>query len=873
MPTYANDKFAILWEKIEKRYKDETGEELYPRQHAAFVTYLRKFPEINKKLPKSGKGDQEGHAIYLAVKDIGKPTDIVLGNKYYEALKLYGEGVPHTPFRDYFNHLKNFYIRPGNLNNDNISLQDLYIEPEIVTDYKSNYNGKLLIDIVVKWLKEEILLSHDYKKVIVLLGDPGQGKTSFCYRLLHHIAEFETRPIYFFRLRYLFDIENFYKDPFSSIINHIKTFGYNQDENIKKEIPITEENFKDSILILDGLDELEKINNIDKDALCLRLSIMTNAIFSPHRLIITSRKEVNIHILNQKDITCWFISELSKNDQKVWLKKYNKLNNDSYVLSTEQLDFLNEDKSPTSPLMRQPILLHILAQLNIRPDVSYNLSKVYDELFTRLLNRYWSSQYNIEDPHPVLNKFIYTPQQLRSIVQRIGFEMYRRDTTYLSHNEIPISIIKQLGFADDKQLEALKTLLIAFYFNYRIIENEFRVRQYAIEFLHKSFGEYLAAEAIWHEINEIFSDKEKTPEHILERLIELFSTNDYLSDSISLYIYQIIVNERSIFKEITKRQIELGNKMFFYLEKLINYDFFYSKEPQYSVISKALKTFFGFLNIFIRVSAPPPRLQSNNHIHRRFYQLLRLVTQEKNNLILKSSILTHGDLSRMNFNNSFIDNSKLDNANLNYSTFCKSKLLGSDFSNSECINTDFSYADLQECIFKDSDLRYSIFNNANLSNSDMRFTRLNEAKLIGATLNYADLTGSNLNEADLQSAKLEFATLNDTKLRYAFLNNARMNNVKLNNADLSEANLERTYLLGAQLDNTNLSSANLRKAILNGIDFKTVNLESADLTDANLSDSFGLTLEKLSRVKSLKNCIGLSPEISADLKNKFPYLF
>ena len=78
---------------------------------------------------------------------------------------------------------------------------------------------------------------------------------------------------------------------------------------------------------------------------------------------------------------------------------------------------------------------------------------------------------------------------------------------------------------------------------------------------------------------------------------------------------------------------------------------------------------------------------------------------------------------------------------------------------------------------------------------------------------------------------------------------------------LIEANLQRAILVGANLRGANLERANLQ----------TVNLWRVNLEGANLWGVHVLTIEQLSKVKSLYDA-KLDPVLMAQVKEKYPHL-
>ena len=126
----------------------------------------------------------------------------------------------------------------------------------------------------------------------------------------------------------------------------------------------------------------------------------------------------------------------------------------------------------------------------------------------------------------------------------------------------------------------------------------------------------------------------------------------------------------------------------------------------------------------------------------------------------------------------------------------------------------------------------------------------NRANLNGANLRKAELSDAYLRKADLNAANLSGAELSDANLNYA---------------KLSSANLSGAYLYRADLSDANLSGANLNYAKLS-----SANLSSANLSGANLIQVKNLSINKLSKVKTLYKA-KLDPKLMKQVEDKYPH--
>ena len=119
------------------------------------------------------------------------------------------------------------------------------------------------------------------------------------------------------------------------------------------------------------------------------------------------------------------------------------------------------------------------------------------------------------------------------------------------------------------------------------------------------------------------------------------------------------------------------------------------------------------------------------------------------------------------------------------------------FAFSDLLGVFLSYVNLSNSYLSGAD-----FNHANLSNADLSGADLISANLSDCNLNNADLNYSSLSLADISRSDLRHINLKNADLSYADLRH-----VNLKNADLSHAELSRANLNGADLRSANLSDA------------------------------------------------------------------
>ncbi|MDY9926446.1 pentapeptide repeat-containing protein [Methanosarcina sp.] len=134
------------------------------------------------------------------------------------------------------------------------------------------------------------------------------------------------------------------------------------------------------------------------------------------------------------------------------------------------------------------------------------------------------------------------------------------------------------------------------------------------------------------------------------------------------------------------------------------------------------------------------------------------------------------------------------------------------------------------------------FNFGEFNYLDLSFTYLFNALFAGAHLENTSFSGSNLDSCLLCGANVSRADLSNTNLKWA---------------SLEGANLKEAVLIGADL----------REA-----DFREANLQKAFLLEADLREAENLTIDQLSKVKTLYHA-KLDEELKIPLREKYPNLF
>lgn len=134
----------------------------------------------------------------------------------------------------------------------------------------------------------------------------------------------------------------------------------------------------------------------------------------------------------------------------------------------------------------------------------------------------------------------------------------------------------------------------------------------------------------------------------------------------------------------------------------------------------------------------------------------------------------------------------------------------------------------------------------NLVNCYMARTNLNYVNLGGSNMNSANFSNSSLIETNLENTRLNQTNFENSNLNQAVLKNAYASGANFKDAFLIKAHFENAFLIKTCFKNAFLMEADLTNSYLMGADFENASLYKADLRGAK-----GLTIEQLTKAKTL----------------------
>ncbi len=422
--------------------------------------------------------------------------------------------------------------------------------------------------------------SIDYP--LVILGQPGSGK-SLLTKVLSAQLMSKSYTVIRIPLREVkagAGIDVLVEEQIKKVTNRsLSTQGYGGFAIQFKEKPL--------IIILDGYDELlqakgdvfsgylEKVRRFQQDQ---------KEMGRPVRVIITSRITLIDKARIPLNSTILRLLEFDSNQRQKWIDIWNSINSD-YFASEKINPFslpLKEKgkKNSIIELAEQPLLLLMLALYDSEANELAKTSNIKrTELYDNLLRRFVRRERRryvagFEDKTPKEQEVIIDKEMNRLGVVAIG--MYNRQEVVIRSRQLEEDLDtfkarREDGSPEAHTLKESESVLGGFFFIHKSTAQDVDAHsdksESAYEFLHNTFGEFLAADFILrntiNEVKDIFVDRKfKSSE-----LENLFSNPDSLNSGwfyclmfVPLYSRPVVIEmlREHIIKAL-KRALEIYN--------------------------------------------------------------------------------------------------------------------------------------------------------------------------------------------------------------------------------------------------------------------------------------------------------------------------
>lgn len=681
----------------------------------------------------------------------------------------------------YRNRLQAMYL-DGVQNHQTIRLSDTYLEPtcqilrstcrtastpnlrdDKFVDTKNAELPDNLHQLTLAWLDQQLNLDKitgTDQRLLLLYGAPGQGKTSFCKRLLHDLfTQHPTRqrPFYFLRLRRVNDTTKIDLDYLRRRIENLEG------------ISIPKKDFSRAIIILDGMDELAMSGGMSVEAADDIIRHLHDELHHEENihLIVTSRHGYLRNDRQLKRALILQLADLSRERKQKWIRNYCALTNRDEIWQQQLLDI--KENSPLDKLTTQPLLLQMIADLHELPASSAGRAQVYELLFNQLVRSVWKKPGTGLSLLEGLDEDEGT-RLFRNCLREMAFSMYTSGKDYLTGKNLAslesVAELSEYLGADKKVAEPLRLMYVSFYFKeVSTDENDRRDlnEDYAIEFMHKSFGEFLAAEYFYYQIAERFLEKKPASSRYrlhdeaaaLEVWHNLASVRPFSSELVD-YLIGIVEKQpdpagRS---ELKQRLLHFGEHFFHH--GFINLNT--ATVHRESVIIRGIESSYLWF-ILTGWLDDTPTLLKEHSFYPQAISLFRYLVNVYRRIRLPGSNLSSADLFGANLEGANLEGANLVGVLLFNATLFGANLERANLEGANLVGTNLVGAILEGAILVDTILVEANLAHANLVGANLARAKLYRANLVGADLARAILTNLSLDNTNINNTKFTAAQI------------------------------------------------------------------------------------------------------------------
>ena len=634
-------------------------------------------------------------------------------------------------------------------------------------------------------------------QVVFIQGEPGHGKSVFC----RMYADWVRRTLYPIWIPILIRLRDIELQP--QLQDTLRT-AINCEFSIGDEGWLTDTNTR-YLFILDGFDELV-LSQRDSQGLKPFLENISRfqrecSIYAEeqgHQIIVTGRpmslKGYEYSLPN--NLYHLKIQPMNERLQDEWLSKWEVYSGKE---DTDKLrSIIRSEQCPKElkSLSKEPLLLYLLAVLaKSTNDLGLKLFDGNTEvlakiqIYTKLIDFVLEEQRtDLETGENITERLVgIKSNRLRRLLGDLALCITQTETERISVETLK----KNISDKTEKELDHLaqNNVLASFYFKQ---ENS----SGSIEFIHKSFREFLTAERLKHSFIQWTR---------MQR--DEYEEECYIVPDPQLYeqIYDIL-GYGIVTSEITEYLIGLleQHKTFNFEKLLHRLNKFYLHWSNGFFIEKSSET------ICQRKSASLQR----QGIQKGQRQVDLLAGLNVTGLLFEIC-RSNPDTAQLSFHPCGIKDSESWNSKRlkNIIRYSQSIELSSsqDFfrkclTRAKLNHADLSDVDLSHTNLRNADLSHANLRDANLRNADLSHANLRNAVLHGATLSVAKLSSVDLREAKAASANFSWANLHSANLCGAYLCGAILEGADLTLSNISEANLERSNLRQAIFLKTNIDN-------------------------------------------------------------------
>lgn len=667
---------------------------------------------------------------------------------------------------------------------EKLSLIDVYISlhgisrKNNILDRKES-SASLIVDTtnyLWNWCKTE------QNNIMLVHGEPGSGKSSLVKLIAGTIAGSEDDILVVFIDLY----KIYFAESMPAIIAIEKYLQTHCPWFFETSIN------KKRLLILDGLDEIR--NDVYKKAVELTeafslcdWNIHLNVIISGRTQIVKKALE-NVKA-EEIEILPLYMEEQRKHYLNSEIIDRDKLlDEDLRILYWDKITRLYniDEEMPINnerfdDLSSYPILLFLVVWTMKNTEVSFSTIKNTAELYDLIFKHIYTRQYNRDSNNIYFKQGEY--EEYHQMLHYLGGCAFTNNSRAVSVNSIEEYCEKMNAHnLCDKWIQLHmytnpSKLVLLFFLREK--HDKIDVKNTQIEFIHKTFYEYLSAIAI---IELLYRYTQNIDDEQHNVILLYVLSQQYINSVIIDFIYELIENETlivdgcNITKSIFYNTIECVLKYGYN----VDYPFVIANKSEDKIPASSYKKCISKVRIY----------------EENIFKITKIFTD-----MMNDERLIYIDISEK----------------------------------------DFEYANMQYWVFKKTNLSKCLFRYANLSNAQIKLCEIESADfedVIASNTNFrnSNLTNSNFNGALLATADFSGATLDNVCFDGAMLEGAYLCDIELNHTNFAYANLIAANFDDSIIHEVNFNSADLSRADLSGIKIKSANWTNCIMANAKLDN-------------------------------------
>lgn len=633
----------------------------------------------------------------------------------------------------------------------NIKLKDIYLEKHL-PHYIWKTGDEPFDEL--RDLLREYTTDKAERKLLLILGHPGIGKSTLITWMMVHLAKRE---------------DDFFVYQFASDLGHVNWKSNHILDEIFESAGCAHRELEGKTVILDGFDEIY-INGNDRERILSKMNQELKKMNSLKKfsLIVTCRQNY-VEQLQLSGID--FITLQAWNEEQIrsFCEIYEKKNTREKPEegNSKNLEIKIKKILENKEVFGIPLILYMVLALNVDVERDSSMAYIYDQIFSlkggSIYERCYDMEHRINLPE--------IREEIHQVSQRIAFWIFENNPEQASipqkeFQKICDHVVNETG----EGKESLQSnVLIGNYFT--AIKHCEGIGTDELQFVHRSIYEYFVAVYFFECIHKLTSR-----EAAAGKLGELLKQGRLSKQILEFTKYKFDRMEGYDLAEMTKGvfNLMLRHGMTYYAK---------ADDSCQPVIKRERRIFSNMLDVVILWNSALGKLDERiiiylqcNREHGLYLSGMRLVVQ---NLYMERADLRGVFLREADLRRTYLRGADLKGADL-----IRADLRGADLRGAH-----LGGADLGGVILRKADLRGADLGRADLKGADLRGAHLSRVYLAGINLSGAYLRRADLRRADLRGADLDGADLSGTDLTETIFNEDQVALLHTK-YDLSGSNIE-----------------------------------------------------------------------------------